>query len=81
MSLEGTETEQVRSWMLEAGIDLNRCPGFDYDGYLITTRYYAYNEMGGPYLDQDMEPVMEDYVREFPAKNAPAVVKQVMGNA
>jgi hypothetical protein len=79
ISLSKEEQGIVRAWMQEAGVNLDMCPGFDYDGKLITTRYYAQDPMGRPQISQETDqPIYEDFVREFPAVNPPKSVKEMM---
>ena len=75
------EEKAVQQWLREAGLNLNLTPGFDYDGALITTRYYAVNEMGQAMVDLDGQFIFEDQVREFPAKNPPKVIEEGMKHA
>jgi len=74
-TLSDEERLEVQDWLINAGVSLMRCPGFDYspEEKLITTRYYAINEMGSQVI-VDLQVVKEDFVREFPADNAPAAV-------
>jgi hypothetical protein len=75
-ALKDDERDQVQQWLNTSGINLDMCPGFDYDGGLITTRYYAKNEMGSPMVDTSGDVVYEDQVREFYAPNAPKAVQE-----
>jgi hypothetical protein len=72
-SLSDEDQAQVREWLTSAGVNINLCPGFDWDGRLITTRYYQVNEMGQAFFTEG-EPTYEDQVREFSAPKAPQCV-------
>lgn len=64
--LDQHEQDDVRQWLTDAGMNVNLCPGFDYDGMRITTRYYAVNDDGQAMWDKDTgAPIYEDQVREF----------------
>ena len=80
MNLPSDERDDVRQWLKDAGVNINLCPGFDYDGHLITTRYYQVNEMGQAMVDDEQDPIYEDQVREFPAETAPVAVHTMMRN-
>lgn len=75
-TLSSEDQAEVRQWLSDAGVNIEMCPGFDFDGQLITTVYYARNEMGAPFLDEELNPVMEHEVREFPVTSAPKAVKE-----
>lgn len=64
MSLEIQEKDEVQEWLKNAGVNINLCPGFDYDGNLITTRYYQVNEDGQALMNED-GPVYEEGLKFF----------------
>lgn len=80
-SLSDTDRDDVQTWLTTAGVNLNLCPGFDYDGALITTRYYARDEMGSPTMSPSGDVNYEEQVREFAAPNAPQIIAGGRTNA
>lgn len=78
--LSKEDRAEVQQWLNDAGIDLMRCPGFDYDpiGHLITTVYYATDFDGSTMVNDNLEPFYEDQVREFNTKATPEAVVEYL---
>lgn len=80
-TLPDKDREDVQEWLTKAGMDLTRCPGFDYDGQLITTRYYKYVD-GQAVTWKDGVPMYEDAPAMFFApKPHPKVIDERMKSA
>ena len=75
------ERGELQRWLKVAGVNLNLCPGFDYDptGKLITTRYYATDPEENPFI-VDGKVQYEDQVREFSTTAHPPCVEQALKN-
>ena len=79
MSLDDKDKVEVQEWLKKAGVNIDLCPGFDYDGNLITTRYYQVNENGQALMNED-GPVYEEGMKFFntPPTTAPSAVTERM---
>ena len=76
-TLPPVDADEVRTWLTDLGVNTNLCPGFDYDGEIMTTRYYQTNEMGSAMMSAE-GPIFESRVREFRTRTAPPAVRALM---
>jgi hypothetical protein len=70
MSLEESQRREVQEWLSRSGVNIDLCPGFDYDGHTLTTRYYQINENGQAQMGSE-GPIYESGLRMFHQVKAP----------
>lgn len=77
MSLPEEERRVVQGWLSAAGVNLDLCPGFDYDGRVVTTRYYQTNAKGEALMGPDGPEYSSD-LHEYRPGEPPSVVQDRM---
>jgi len=79
-TLTPEDRSDLQQWLTDSGVDLRRCPGFDYAPHLgtIWTRYYKTTDQGElRYSMERMEPMYEEKPRRFSSRQPiPNCVKE-----